>query len=104
QGEVWLTNEPLVWGANNLNKSFLRNQAAKKADIKTVMGIPILHQTEQVGDLLVGSTLPKKRIKRHKKSLIELCNYIGTEIKWKRRENDMYNMFDTLPDMICLLD
>lgn len=104
QGSVWDKNQSLLWGTVDIKKLFLRGDAAKKAAIKSVLGIPLTHLGELAGVLLVGSNQPKKFIQPHQPVLTELGKFIGTEIKRKRLENDMQHLFEALPDLVCLTD
>ncbi|GGD92663.1 PAS domain S-box protein [Planktosalinus lacus] len=104
QGLTWSKNKPLLWGTDAIKKNFIRCDAAKKASIKSAMGIPLEHQGELVGVLLVGSTLSENFVTSHKPVLTQLGTLIGTEIKRKRLESDLHHLFEALPDLICLAD
>src|SRR5690606_23962163 len=54
-GKVWSGRQSIVLEDIDVNDFFLRNKAAQKAGIKTVLGTPLTHQENGVGVLVVGS-------------------------------------------------
>lgn len=104
QGLVWAQNKPLLWGSNDIKKSFLRSEAARTATLKSAMGIPLLHRDKLVGIILVGSTRGDKALEQHQDILTEIGKSIGIEIKRKRLESDLPYMVDTLSDLVCIID
>jgi PAS domain S-box-containing protein len=103
-GTVWKTKKSVLWGNIDRNNLFARNKAAKKAGIKSVLGIPLKHQGKIVGILAVGSQENTQQFKTHYPVLSKLEDYLGSEINRKRLEEDLTYLFETLPDLICLLD
>ncbi len=103
-GTVWKTKKSVLWGNIERNNLFARNKAAKKAGINSVLGIPLMHQEVIVGILAVGTQENTPQFKTHYPVLSKLEDYLGSEINRKRLEEDLTYLFETLPDLICLLD
>lgn len=103
-GTVWKTGQSVLWGNIDNNHLFIRKEAAQQSGIKSVLGIPLKHQGKVVGILAVGTQENEQQFKAHYPVLSKLENYLGSEINRKRLEEDLAYLFETLPDLICLLD
>ncbi|MEQ5789420.1 PAS domain S-box protein [Muricauda sp. NFXS6] len=103
-GTVWKTKQSVLWGNIDHNNLFVRKKAAQQSGVKSVLGIPLKHQGNIVGVLAVGTSENEKLFKAHYPVLSKLEDYLGSEINRKRLEEDLTHLFETLPDLICLLD
>lgn len=103
-GKVWKTNSCIVLENVDSNPEFLRNKAAKESGIKTVIGIPLTHREKILGVLVLGTRDNDKEIESLKPILKKLETFIGSEINRKKLETELLQLFDALPDMICLVD
>ncbi|WP_275615340.1 PAS domain S-box protein [Flagellimonas yonaguniensis] len=103
-GTVWKTEQSALWGNIDKNNLFIRKKAAKKSGVKSVLGIPLKHQGKIVGTLAVGTQESERQFKAHYPVLSKLEGFLGSEINRKRLEEDLTYLFETLPDLICLLD
>jgi len=103
-GTVWKTGQSVLWGNIDRNNLFIRKKAAEKAGLKSVLGLPLKHQGAIVGVLIVGTAENEKRFKSHYPVLSKLEDFLGSEINRKRLEEDLTYLFETLPDLICLVD
>lgn len=103
-GKVWNTKECIVINHADQNPVFLRNKAASESGIKTVIGIPLTHQEKILGVMVMGTRDNDKEIETLKPILKKLETFIGSEINRKKLETELQQLFDALPDMICLVD
>ncbi|MFN3640511.1 MAG: PAS domain S-box protein, partial [Flavobacterium sp.] len=103
-GKVWKNKTYIIIDDADKNSIFIRNKAAKKAGIKTIMGMPLLHNKNCLGVLLFGSPEEKNELENSRPILNKLETFIGSEINRKKLETELQNFFDALPDMICLVD
>jgi len=103
-GTVWKKKKAVVWENISNNELFIRGEAAKLAEIKSVLGIPLKHHEKIVGVLVVSSQDNIVKVKEHQPILVKLESFIGSEINRKRLEGDLFHLFETLPDLSCLLD
>ncbi|GGD34766.1 PAS domain S-box protein [Flavobacterium orientale] len=102
-GMVWKEKKSIVWGDLQKNPNFLRREAAKKAKIRSILGIPLKHQQTIVGVLVVGTPNATNLLTQHQAILSKFESFIGSEIYRKRLENDLFHLFEALPDLICLV-
>lgn len=103
-GLVWNSNKVEIWDELSKNESFIRRSAAKKIGLNSIMGIPLHHEDQMVGVLLIGTKSSKGTWNRHNSILNKLVGYIGSEINRKRLEADLKHLFEALPILICLTD
>lgn len=103
-GKVWKSKESIIWGEIDKKGFFVRKNAARKAGLKSVLGIPLIHQDNIVGVMVVGTKEDADKMKQHQSILAKMESFIGSEINRKRLESDLHHLFDTLPDIICLAD
>ncbi|MGE5944157.1 MAG: PAS domain S-box protein, partial [Flavobacteriales bacterium] len=103
-GKVWTSKASVIWEDIENNEFFIRNKAAQKAGLKTVLGIPLMHQDDIVGVLVVGSIETNAQINQYQSILAKMETVIGSEINRKRLESELHHLFDTLPDVICVTD
>ncbi|MFN3756708.1 MAG: PAS domain S-box protein [Flavobacterium sp.] len=103
-GNVWMNKTNIIIDDADKNPIFIRNKAAKKAGIKTIMGMPLMHNKNCLGVLLFGSPEGKSDFVNSRPVLNKLETFIGSEINRKKLETELQLFFDALPDMICLVD
>ncbi|WP_100613490.1 PAS domain S-box protein [Confluentibacter citreus] len=103
-GKVWKSKDFVVWGDADIEEFFIRNNAAKSAGLKSVLGIPLTHQEKIVGVMVVGTKEDVGNMERFRSMLTEMESFIGSKINRKRLESDLHHLFDTLPDIICIAD
>lgn len=104
QGSVWKEKKMIFWDENGSNSSFLRRNAAIESDIKSVMGLPLLHHDKIVGVIVAGSADTVEEVKKSGSLLSKLETFVGSEINRKQLEGDLHKLFKALPDLICLAD
>ncbi|WP_290794864.1 PAS domain S-box protein [Flavihumibacter sp. UBA7668] len=104
QGHVWASKKAWVADKSDDKQVLLRMEAARAADIQSLMGIPLLHDGNMVGVMIVGAQKPRQSIKQLAPTLSKLENYIGSEIHRKKIETELERLFQSLPDLICLSD
>ncbi|MDB5133819.1 MAG: cph1 4 [Mucilaginibacter sp.] len=101
-GIAWETQKVQFWRDVDKNEQFVRRTAAKKVGLKTVCGIPLQHNKEVIGVLLLGSTRDEKQETDFNKLVGSLSDYLGTEIKRKQLEQELKQVFDFAPDILCI--
>jgi PAS domain S-box-containing protein len=101
-GIVWETRTVKFWSDVHKNKQFIRHAAAKKAGLRTVYGIPLQHNNEIIGVLMLGSVKEEKREAGFTKSIESIGNYMAAEIKRKQLERELNQIFNFAPDIICI--
>lgn len=103
-GTVWKRKNAVIWDNIGNNELFIRKEAAQLAGLKSVLGIPLKQNEKFLGVLVVGTKDMSIKVKEHQPILTKLESFIGSEINRKRLEGDLVHLFETLPDLSCLLD
>src|SRR5690606_33393734 len=103
-GKVWKSKTSILWNESDIIQLFIRNNAAKKSGVKSVLGIPLIHQEKTVGIMVMGTNEDIGKMERSQSILTNMELHIGSEINRKRLESDLHHLFDTLPDLICIVD
>ena len=103
-GTVWAKGEQIVWNEIDDNNLFIRKAAAQKIQLKSVVGIPLVFQNEVIGVLLIGTKQETAQLVKHTWLFKQLEEYVGSELSRKKIENDLNHLYDTIPDIICIVD
>jgi PAS domain S-box-containing protein len=102
-GHVWKNQTTEIWEDTDKEwKFFKRKAAAKKAGIKSMLGMPLKHNNEIVGVLLIGTGKAKSTLAPYSGLFKKLESIIGTELSRKKIEIELAQIFEFTPDMICL--
>jgi len=103
-GSVWNGKKTEIWDDLGKLKKFTRKKAAKEAGLNSAMGIPIVYNEEVLGVLLLGSKHDDKILNSLRHLYSDLETIIGSELKRKQLEEDYNQIFNTAPDIICMID
>lgn len=103
-GAIWNNEETTFWGNIDQNPFFIRKAAAQESGIHAVLCIPLKYEGGIVGILVLGTVQSEKEIENRALGLTELEDFLGSEIHRKRKEEEFKNMFETLPDILCVTD
>ena len=103
-GKVWEHKKQLLWSGNELEQHFVRYKTAKITGVQSVLGIPLYHEQQVVGVLVIGSDSNKAALKKYTAVFAQLELQLGSELYRKRLESDLAELFDTLPDIICVMN
>ncbi|QOJ28628.1 MAG: PAS domain S-box protein [Ignavibacteriales bacterium] len=101
-GRVWASGVIEYWENPDSIREFPRFEFAMNAGIKNIFGIPLIANNEVIGVFLAG--IPNVPERKHFFANIfsNLTVHLGTEIKRKQLEEDLRQIFDTAPDIICI--
>jgi len=91
----------VFWHHLDKNK-LLRVEAAKNAGLKTAYIIPLTHNNEIVGTLLLGSDKDEEANTLVTNVLKVFGAHFGADIKRKQLEQELYQIFNFAPDIICI--
>ncbi|MEB2780968.1 PAS domain S-box protein [Algoriphagus sp. C2-6-M1] len=103
-GKVWEKGKQLLWDEKQINKYFIRKKGASHLGLQAIIGIPLTFNDELVGVLLIGTKQDSDYLKQQGSLLSRLEKVIGSEIKRKRLENNLRNVFDAIPEILCITD
>ncbi len=103
-GIVGETQSIHQWNVNEENEYFLRKNEAVKAGIKKITGIPLLYNETIIGSLLLGSSSIENMQNDFIFQSHDFSVHLGAEIKRKRLEQELNQVFDYSQDIICIVN
>ncbi|MFC0263632.1 PAS domain S-box protein [Fontibacter flavus] len=103
-GTVWKNKTTVLWNKINDSNEFVRKEASAKANIKSVLGIPLLFNANIVGVLVIGTESEVEYLQKYIALFNHLELYIGSEINRKKLESDLKHLYESVPDIICIAD
>ncbi len=105
-GMVWTEKKQNLWNdiESKDNTDFVRREAMRSIGLKSVLGIPLMHNKEVVGVLKIGIKDVSNSLKKYTRIFQQMEGYIGSELNRKKLENDLTHLFDAIRDILCLTD
>ncbi|MEN9999329.1 MAG: hypothetical protein RI922_2319 [Bacteroidota bacterium] len=101
-GEVWRTKETIVWQNVEKHDAFLRKEFASIIGLKSVMGLPLIFQDTVIGVLVLGTSKQVTYQDSYSSFYKGLAELLGSEIQRKQIEQELAEIFNAAPDIICL--
>ena len=102
-GIVAQTKEIIIWGDLANQKRLRRRESALKYGLKTVMGLPMLHNNEVIGVLVFGLEFEVLNTAKYLTLFNALTTYLAPEIKRKQVEQELNQLFNFAPDIIVIV-
>lgn len=103
-GNVWKNKATEIWKTTEGHWYPERKKAAKKAGIKSIIGIPLIDKEDVIGVLILGTVKTRSVLKLYLGLSQRLESFIGGELSRKKIEIELAQIFDSAPDMICVAD
>lgn len=103
-GKVWYKSKQLLWDEKQISKNFIRKKGTAQLEIRTIIGIPLTFNDELVGVLLIGTKRNQDYLKGYQSTYERLESFIGSKINRKRLENSLRNVYNTIPEILCITD
>ncbi|MCH7407132.1 PAS domain S-box protein [Belliella aquatica] len=103
-GKVWSKGKQILWNGDQIDQFFIRKKGASHLGLQALIGMPLTFNNELVGVLLIGTKRDEKYLNQLCSVLKGLDNFIGSEIHRKRLENNLRNVFDSTPEILCITD
>jgi PAS domain S-box-containing protein len=101
-GYIWENGKTEIWESNDAQGHIERRTAAQKSKINVMMGLPLSHNEEVIGILLLGTAGSNNALAFYSKILQKSAKFIGSELSRKKLEIELAQIFDFAPDMICV--
>jgi len=101
-GITWKTQNTQFWQDIDHDDRFVRVTAAKKSNIKSAYGIPLFDNTEMVGVLLFGLPAREPWDEIFGALAEKAGSYLGPEIRRKQLEEELNQVFNFTPDILCI--
>ena len=101
-GKTFQSKKVQVWDEIKNIKAFARKEAAKNTNLTSAIGLPIYHNNIVIGVLILMSELSAFRVENNVEKFTELQNYLGAEIKRKQKEEEMFLLFESAPEIMAI--
>lgn len=102
-GYIWKAKRIQIWSDVNKHKHFIRKEFAKKAGLQSIFGMPLMINESVIGVLVFGSQGDSGNLNYLKEIISELESSLSAELLRKKIENELQEIFEASPDIICLL-
>jgi len=103
-GNIWEKSISLLWDEREINDFSVRKEGAKNTGLKSILGLPLEFKNEIVGVMLIGTSKKGSLINYHLKTTQKLEKFIASEIYRKILEKDLKQVYNTIPDILCVMD
>lgn len=101
-GLTWKTNSLLTWHNVQSNKLTVRKAAAIKAQLHTMVGIPLTYNQETIGVLILGKGKTDQETEQSINLLGAIGPFLGAEIKRKQQEEELQSFFENAPEILAI--
>jgi PAS domain S-box-containing protein len=101
-GKTFQSKKVQVWDEIKKTKAFIRKEAAKNTNLTSAIGLPIYHNNKVIGVLVLMSELSAFKVESNIEKFTELQNYLGAEIKRKQKEEEMFLLFESAPEIMAI--
>ncbi len=101
-GVVWRNSTIEIWNHIDQKDEFIRKEAALEAGLKSVLGLPLIHNYKVIGVIVFGTNKLPNNLSYYKELFKELETTIGSEFNRKRLEEQLYLIFQNSPDILCI--
>lgn len=93
----------IIWESTDVEwHLFKRKTAAEKSGIKSLIAIPLIHNDNLLGGLLIGTEKAKSALSVNLDLFQKLKSALGSELSRKKTEVELSQIFTFTPDMICV--
>ncbi|TWI95542.1 PAS domain S-box-containing protein [Mucilaginibacter frigoritolerans] len=100
-GVVWETGKVQFIPDLIENEIFTRKKAAQKAGLKSAYGIPLRFKNEIIGIIILGLNREEKQQGVFTALFEKFNKNFGIEIQRKKLEDELNQLFNSAPDVIC---
>ncbi|MEO6523935.1 MAG: PAS domain S-box protein [Mucilaginibacter sp.] len=100
-GVTWQTGT-ITFVSDLADSHFLRCQAAQNAGLQSLCGVPLLNNQQVIGVLILGLDTRKNHNAQYDPLLQSISNHLGSEIKRKQLEQELNQIFNFAPDIVCV--
>ena len=104
RGHVWEKGQQLFWDREKILKNTKMDEEAEDSGLESLLGVPLTHQTQLVGVLVIGFSKSDANLQKFSNLLKNLETFIGSEIHRKKLEEDLKNLYETIPEILCISD
>lgn len=103
-GLVWQHNKLVILEHIGENPQFSRSEIAARAGLTSVAGIPLWHNQQFVGVLLMGAEMEGQLHHTTLEVYTSLSGFLGGELVRKQQEEEMQILFDSAPEILAMVN
>jgi len=101
-GETWAANKGQFWNHSTKKHNFARIAQAELTGLKSALSIPILYGKEMLGVLILHFKTNDNPLAAQAALFNEFSTHLGSEIKRKQLEQELNQVFNFTPDILCV--
>jgi PAS domain S-box-containing protein len=102
-GTAWKTSKVQFWDDLDKRNDFVRRDAAAEVGLKKAYAIPLISGNVTIGALLLGLGEGEKADDNLTKLFTDFSTHFGAEIKRKQLEQELNQVFNFAPDILCII-
>ncbi|TLU98219.1 PAS domain-containing protein [Dyadobacter luticola] len=102
-GLTWERQNFQHWSCLDEHPDFIRKPLAVHGGLKSAYGVPLFHNHQIIGVLVLGLSTEQKPENIFSSVLKSLGSHIGAEVKRKQLEEELNQIFNSAPDIICIV-
>lgn len=102
--KVWSERTELLWNETDNQNDFAGIGAVVKRGTKCILGIPLFFDNEVIGVLQIGTKFSDGYLNSYISIFKKLGTFIGSELNRKKLEEDLSNLFNAIPHILCVTD
>ncbi len=103
-GSVWRSGELAHWRHIATHPGFVRRDGAMASGLSTAYGIPLKVGTRVIGVLVLATDKDEKLKNRYQSFFNKFGTHLSSELKRKQLEDELGQIFNFVPDVICVVD
>ncbi len=102
-GRTWETREALSWRYDYDQPPFIRREAALKAGLHSALSLPLLYNDDLLGVLMLHFGTDEEPTISLPPTFDSLAAHLAAEIRQFQLEQQLREVFEHAPDMICII-
>lgn len=101
-GKIWGQMKQILWNHTEIAENFARKVEAQNEGLKHILGVPIIHNKEINGVLVIGTRKDREELEKLSDIIHNLEKVIGSEINRKSLEDDLKHLYEAIPEILCI--
>ncbi|HRO41473.1 MAG TPA: PAS domain S-box protein [Flavipsychrobacter sp.] len=101
-GTCWEQGNLIVWDNVTTHQNFKRGEYARAAGVNSMYAVPLKYNNEVLGVVLFGQAYDDIQARVFSNLLDSIYSDLAAEIRRKQAELDIKQLFEFVPDIICI--
>ena len=102
-GAAWASGSVEFWSDLATRPEFLRKDSAARTGLQSAFAVPLIHNEEFIGVLLIGQTQNGRPEEISDQLLQKIGVQLGAEVSRRQLETDLQAIFNAAPDIIAIV-